>query len=469
VPADSYQHRLVEAILRIPGSASRQVRDDYVSYLAGDMGIDPGLVPRSDDQEADVAGLVAWCARQKAGVTRLVNAISAVEEGSAAVDRLLMLESIRRPTRVLEPQEREVIERVVAELDQSSVLALVRDIAARWGPRLDTAKTDPHEMISLLEDSVARADEPHPLHVFLARLAQRIDTDDLTTLVGRVGARARWDDWSVTPPAAAGPHYFVVRLADDGRDASRYLLAVWLVDGDGRWFARFTSDEPRTIEQVRAEVDEQLGRLADDPAVDIGDLSIEFILPRSLLGADVDQWIVNAPGYASPLGVHFPVAVRDLNRMRNRIIRNRWRRRSAWLRAHGGTAGGTRFEAVNRHDRGLFAELMQDPEKPACLVVVGQAAKHVASNISAWLSAGIPVIVWCRADELSHRFDTHLVAILGNSGIAYLPVAVWRLRQDSGRISAGADHVGRHITLMWDDAERLPPDERPLRHPANVI
>lgn len=467
MPADNYQRRLVDAILRIPGAAQRIVRDEYVIVLTQLFDTPPQLV-RSDDAEYDVAAIVAWCARQTGGFTKLVDAVARVEESSAAVDRLRALESIRRPTQVLKPEERALIEGVVSQLDQSSVLALVRDIAARWGSRLQPATADPQEMISLLEDSIAGADEPHPLYVFLARLAQHLSSDELSALVGTVGARTRWDRQSLPPPVAPIRHYFVARLAEDGRDASRYLLAVWLATEDGRWDARYTSDTPQSLEEIKAEVDEQLSRLADDPVVDIGDLWIEFILPRSLLGADVDQWIVSAPGHSSAVGVHFPVSVRDLARMRNRITRSRWRRRSDWLHLHGDTAGGARFEHVNGSHQGLFAELMQHPDIPACLVVLGPSAGFVPGNIGGWLSAGIPVIVWCRSDAVSARFDTHVLGVLNGNGVTSLPAAVWRLRQDAGRTDAPAGHVGRHITLLWDDARRLPPDERPLRQPART-
>jgi hypothetical protein len=301
----------------------------------------------------------------------------------------------------------------------------------------------------------------------LARLLDSTELDDLASEVSnRTGTRRAN---STDLPPLGDRHYFVVRLMHDGRDASRYLLAVWLTDGDGSWEVRHTSDAPQSIADIKAEVDEQLVRLAHDPTVDLDELFIEFIVPQSLLGADLDQWVMTAPGYSSPIGVHYPMGVRDLLRMRNRLIRNRWRKRCEWVGAHGHRPGGTHFQSLNGNRQDNFADFLQDTEK-VCVVVVGPSAQYVMGNINAWLSAGIPVIVWCREDSVVDRFHNHLSGILEESGIHGLPDAVWRLRQDAARQGAAPNHVGRHITLLWDFVHRLPPDDqRPLLGPARAI
>jgi hypothetical protein len=465
--------RLVNAILRVPGVHDPDFRDQYVAVLGSLLGAEPSFT-RAESAKEDVTRLVAWCAAQPDGVGKLVEAIAAVDKQGGAVDRLRAVEAIGRPTEVLQPHERARIEELLAQLDHSSLVAMVRDIASRWGPRLRQDTRDPHALLRLLEDSIAGVDEPHPLYTFLSRLAQSLDGtphDDLGDLVSEIGYRTGGSPVVMADPAASpdpGQHYFVVRLAEDGLAPSRYLLHVWLADDRGAWDLRYTSDAPHPLEEVRAKVDEQLAVLAEDAAVDIGALSIEFILPRALLDHSVDQWVVAAPGVSNAIGVHYPVAVRDLTRMRNRIIRSRWRRRCEWLNEHDHTAvaGAVRFEYLNGSDPDTFAELMLDPERPACLVVLGPSAAHVAGRVGSWLSAGIPVIAWCRRDSLSTRFDTHLPSVLISGGVQSLRTAVWRLRQDSGRPDSQHQHVGMHITLLWDDETRMPPDERGrLRQP----
>jgi hypothetical protein len=368
-----------------------------------------------------------------------------------------------------------LIEDLVAELDRATLITAFRDLASRWGPRLRTDPSDPGAVVRLLEDSISAADEPHPLYVFVRRLAELIRDparEDIGVLANVIGART-----GVSPGVMAEPpaevvdpdqYYFVVRLTEHGLNASRYLLDVWLANEDGAWDRRYTADTAHSLEEVQAKVDELLTDLAEDTRVDVGELAIEFILPRSLLGHEVDQWIVAAPGVSSPIGVHYPVLVRDLTRMRNRIIRTRWGHRCDWLRRHGGIAvsGAVRFVYLNGQDTGLYADLMRDPEKPVCVVLLGRSAAQIATTIGQSLSAGIPVIVWCRDNQASSRFDEHLPGLLINTGVKTLPTAVWRLRQDAGGPGAGTGHVGAHITLLWDEQSRQPPDEQPLCQPA---
>jgi hypothetical protein len=272
------------------------------------------------------------------------------------------------------------------------------------------------------------------------------------------------------PPTAPDGQYLVVRLVEDGRDASRYLLTIWLVHADNRWDVRYTPDAAQPVEAIVARFDQELHRLAFDTTVtvEIEDLAVEFILPQSVLAAAVDQWLVNAPGYTNPIGVHYPVAVRDLLRMRNRLIRPRWRRRCANLREHGHTNSGAHFHYLNGRTVDGFAEVLQDPQK-TCVIVVGGAGDDVLPSINAWLSAGIPAIVWCREGSSATRFAHHMRDVVNEGGVAGLRAAVWHLRQDAATSDASPNHVGRHISLLWDDVERIPPDDQqPLVGPSTV-
>jgi hypothetical protein len=89
----------------------------------------------------------------------------------------------------------------------------------------------------------------------------------------------------------------------------------------------------------------------------------------------------------------------------------------------------------------------------------------VTDKLGGWLSDGMPVVVWCRNDDLSARFDLELSGILANGGVMSLPTAIHRLRQDAAGPDHPHDHVGMHITLLWDLAWRTPPDEHRLRDP----
>jgi hypothetical protein len=261
------------------------------------------------------------------------------------------------------------------------------------------------------------------------------------------------------PPESAW-HYLVIRMAESGHDASRFVLDVWLAAEDGRWQRMHSSDDPESLDAVRAVLDEQLNTMAVDGLVDVEHLSIEFIVPRSLLDLDVDQWLVETAGGPDVVGQRFPVVMRDLFRMRNRTVRQQWHRRSRMLGERGGVAlEAVRFAHLEPDDAAALGQPLHDQDHTAGVVVLGSSPDSVRKNLAVWLNFGIPVIVWCRDRRASAQFDDEVPQAL-NAGGALSPALVMRLRQEAESTGTlrGAD-VAQHIALLWDDEGRLPPDE----------
>jgi hypothetical protein len=211
-------------------------------------------------------------------------------------------------------------------------------------------------------------------------------------------------------------------------------------------------------------------QLSGDPEVEISELTIEFILPRSLLDHAVEMWEWTTPGTVSRIGVDYPVVVRDLPRMRNRLFHARWRRRCLPLHEpdRGMPAGSVRIVQFGPdEDEDDYADLLRDPDRPICLVVRGEhVVERLASRLSGWLSAGVPVVVWCRDPRASSRFDAKLPELLIDGGVHLLPAGVRQLRRDASGLGFPASHVGMHITLLWDEERRRPPDGDRLVPPA---
>ncbi len=474
----------MQTLMRVPGVRSSAARDRYVRELSRLLDADVA-VPRSEQFQEDIEGLVRWCAGQPDGLRALAALVRGSEGPSAEADLIETLAEIGRPARVLEPTERRLVERLLTMLDDRERRLLLRGLTARWSERNRPDASDPQALLSGLEDSIPGVGDLHPLYVVLNRLTNwgRLLPDDLdfdadfdavSELAFQVGRRIgipveRLAD-PLPPVEDSDRQYLVVRLDESGRDPSRMLMAIWLVGEDGVWLQRYMSvEETHTLEQVGPRIDEELDRLGADE-IDVGDLRIEFILPRRLLTHPVDQWPMAAPGVLSPIGVHYPVAIRDLVRMRNKIIRKKWRLRCQSLAAHAtqSVAGAVRFEHLNVGDRDPYAELIGNRGLPVCIVVRGRAAEHVPRRIQSWLTAGIPVIAWCRHDDAASQFDQRLEDLIDGRGVHGLPEGVWELRQEAGQSDPlpGFEPVGRNVALLWDDAERIPPDDRmPLRLP----
>ncbi len=212
-------------------------------------------------------------------------------------------------------------------------------------------------------------------------------------------------------------------------------------------------------------------------AADAGDLTVEFILPHDLLGHPVDQWQTGAQGESYPfiqrrLGVEYPVVVRSLERLRDRRVRNRWRQKWEWLRENGHAVdvGAVRWlkQPGQIRPEALMSELMHDA-KPVCLVLMfppGPTAELGGQELAAGLHAGVPVVAWCRDGGDPGVFESEVTRFLSASGLAGLPQLALRLRQEAVRQGQPTDHVGLHLTLLWDDADRLPERDARLAAPA---
>jgi hypothetical protein len=97
-------------------------------------------------------------------------------------------------------------------------------------------------------------------------------------------------------------------------------------------------------------------------------------------------------------------------------------------------------------------------ENPVCLVVSFPTGSDVSSlAITAGLDAGVPVMLWCRDQRGAAQFDADIPPHIYTRPLAELPTIVLRLRRDALRHPRPADHVGRHISLLWDDPDRVPP------------
>jgi hypothetical protein len=84
------------------------------------------------------------------------------------------------------------------------------------------------------------------------------------------------------------------------------------------------------------------------------------------------------------------------------------------------------------------------------------------------LQAGIPILAWCRTGRDAERFAAEFQGLLGSDPMS-LPQKVLDLRRQAvlaqGPVPAN-DHLGLHLTLVFDDADRVPEPYMPLRPPA---
>ncbi len=200
--------------------------------------------------------------------------------------------------------------------------------------------------------------------------------------------------------------------------------------------------------------------------------SLSFLVPCSLANAPIDQWqlpreIADDP----PLGATYLVTIRSLDRLGLHPLKQR-RCKEAWT------------ALVEQRTRSLRILAMSDPEPPDALVgtwvdgaeardamlsttIVKRSVRCVLLSqapttadltaLSALLRAPVPIVIWPRDPSIPFaQLELAVRAVVEAGAVADLPRRMREHRAEA--LAAGASAVGRHLALLWDDADYLPPD-----------
>ncbi|MFB8201092.1 VMAP-C domain-containing protein [Kitasatospora purpeofusca] len=227
-------------------------------------------------------------------------------------------------------------------------------------------------------------------------------------------------------------------------------------------------------------------------AADAEGLRVEFLLPWSLLGHPAELWPVDEDDY--PVGMHFPVVVRSLDRMRSAFWHTAWKGKwraleaavdscspgtvadlSGWIVHPDGTAP-IDAELAGRalHLGGAKGDVrrwLDSRPQTAFLVLSFPYAYHPKrpgmrhQAVKDAVREGVPVMLW-RRDHEGSTAELHM--LLGELSAAKLPELadhVQRRRRAASEDDRG--DLGHHLSLLWDDpghAAWLAP--APFRAPA---
>jgi hypothetical protein len=276
------------------------------------------------------------------------------------------------------------------------------------------------------------------------------------------------------PETAAAPCYLLMQVSPRMCEANRYSVRTWLL-GTGEPACLRAGEEAVTAAELPAcldELREELLRRQIEPER----AWVELLLPRELLCADVDEWKVELDFIESiPIGVEHRLVVRSLERARAPRAALAWQSRARALRRR--LRGGCRLvdELASRQGEAIWIE--QDDCGGAALYAALQDARDVVGAalgraplpaprdpsrdvLNTVFEAGLPVVLWVRGQAAlgqSAAARAEFARLLGQEPLSMLPDRVWELRRQAVR-SPDRDHLGRHLTLLWDDPSRRSPD-----------
>ncbi|MGI5207359.1 effector-associated domain 2-containing protein [Spirillospora sp. CA-108201] len=482
------QSRLVRALWELETVRKRSSRDLCTSLLERRLG-HPLPITRDDKDITDVWHLVDACLSYPGAFHALIEIVEEFHRGSVPMGRLRDLVEELLPEPLLRPEERRDLDgllrslgdRVSDAVGPAAIRALYWEVTGPSGPALAADPGDLWSVLACLEDLTLSAEGVPPLLAFVEGLAARAAgpasaglrawADRLAHRLGPAGGLPPARRRELPESRSAGARsYLVIELRRDGAAPDRYLVSAWL-QGDGEHGLMLRcDDEPVAFDRLPGLVKELLSedhRVVNRPTPE---LTVEFVLPVDMLGLPVDQLRITVDGLERRLGIEHPVVVRSLDRMRRRAYHHHWRRKWRWLRdnPHGAKVCWV-TQPGQYGGESLYSMLLSEPSS-VCMAMAFPPREDGpdSAELRAALQAGAPIVTWCRRGRDPERFAREFQDLL-DKGAMDLPDAVLALRRQALRTlggNGGGDHLGLDLTLVFDDADRMPEPYVRLNAPA---
>jgi hypothetical protein len=284
---------------------------------------------------------------------------------------------------------------------------------------------------------------------------------------------------SVPSPATVNRVTLMIQVEKDKFNRDSFRLKAWFL-GTKEPPVRRSGDRPLSPDGLRQEVRE-LCEEVEGLCEERHELWIEFLLPRDLLGLDVDWWTIGGDLIGEmPLGTKHRAIIRPLDRhqLRKANIKQAWLRRWSELesrKAHFCQVAGSLHPPpvgpavfVKAPGGNPLLSLLQNA--PAVVFAVAECPLEQETDLLApLLQAGIPATLWLRSGS---EGVADLVERIKSLPLGELPHWVFALRNEAEGLR-DPGHVGRRVLLLWDDPHRLSPEHdrdnsHPLAHPARL-
>jgi vWA-MoxR associated protein C-terminal domain/vWA-MoxR associated protein middle region 0/TIR domain len=478
------QRRLVDAFAEVEGLHDAGSLGFYLDVTADALWEPLPLPPEAEEPHlVGLRWLVDALLQRPVALWTFLDIVALMHRGETDVTAVLrrLAESLV-PRPLLTLTERATLQRMIGTIEYDGVLEIYRRAFRSGGLLPPPGEVSLRRALDHLEQMLWTPSFFPPILLFLEHFAMELDTvtaEALRYWIDQVAGRLELDPGllgrmrSAASSTMTERKYLVIQVKPDGPDPGSYLLSVWLQadGGDGRTLA--LRDDPLSLAQVRDEVDDLLSS-----PVALGlvggkeELMVEFVLPRELVDHEVERWRFGKPGLSRQLGIEFPVVVRSLERLADQTLHRRWQRNWQELQ----TLDGQPADEVmcwlrpdGRSSDDLLSELIGS-SRP-CLAVAYPSAspghRGEDDGYTAMLLSGTPVAVWSRDRRDPDTFENEIQALLDGTSILALREQTLLLRQNAVR-RAGEDGspLGHHLTLLWDDPDRLPSPYVPLRAPA---
>ncbi|RSM41591.1 hypothetical protein DMA12_23495 [Amycolatopsis balhimycina DSM 5908] len=483
---------LIDCLEQIPPLRDPGSRRLCLELLSDRLG-KPLVVEELPTARASLIGIVQACRRRDPrALSAFVDAIEQMEPGSipvqrarSAVEDMVALDEDRAALDLVTEDDRQELLHLLGENPSGRLAELVRAAA---GPAAELTSADhrPADALATLERINAQPDGVPPLLLFVEYLAAAAADDrraaGLRAWNDRQAARLGMTEqikavrlMQATEPAVAEKvvAYLVVRIEPDLLEAGTLVVVHWRHNDPAAWRPLRSEPFSGNLDAVRAHMAELVAEAETGWAKDASAIRIEFLLPYSLLNLPVDQWDLEAgSSLPRPLGLHYQVVVRSLDRARSPRWHREWRRR--WDLLKQVPAGLTTPEehwlwsdgAKWRHLTALDAKLAAQ-KKVVSLVLRSAPDSADPGEVLVGVRSGVPVMIWHRVESARPAFEAEIKSLRD-----VLPELVEHLRLLRGRARQAArpdSHVGSRVSLLWDDPARPVEPQDPPAAPIEEV
>lgn len=422
----------------------------------------------------DIRQIVITCLSHPGSLQILAGVIERFHPGSDSVRTAGDLVAELLPEPLLLPEERRLLHQFADMLEnggvEPGVLAmaplLYRDAAGPVGPPLERPVEGLKDVLAELEDLPFQPDAVPPLLKFVESLAGQAHepvAEELRGWIGRLGERLGLPSSGRALLAFPGHGtakaedraYLIIECRPDSADPDGFLASAWLQYRDEPGTPLLRDDLPRPLDRLPELVETLLVEKAQVANRQVPELTVEFVLPRQMISIPVDQYHYTFKKLRRRLGIDYPIVVRSLERMRDHQMRHSWQGKWSWLRENPGGGDTTWVRAFGECDgERLYAVLCE--RSNVCLALAFPPREDVesADELEIGLQAGVPIALWSRLETDPDRFVAEIEGLL-SSDLMSLPQQVRELRLKAVQ-TGSPQHPGNHLTLLFEDADRLP-------------
>jgi len=473
---------LARLFLKTEAMGSRHSRDLFLGILNRELGYVLAVL-RYDKDLYDMLEIVTTCLSRPGVLHTLVECIEHVHPGSRSVQAVRDLVEELLPEPLLRSDERRDLHQLATALERNALgqegptllRLLYREVAGPTGPPLEHMVLSSRDVLSQLEDLQWPDDGVPPLLRFVELLAGRVrdpHSAELHSWLCRFAERRGLPPPSRPVPALSeqvGRHppthaYLVIECRPDSASPDHYLTSAWLQYPGEPGISLLREDLPKPFGELPSLLERLLTR--DHHVVNrhASELTVEFVLPRQLVGAPFDQYRYTSRGLPRRVGLDHPVVVRSLDRMRNQHLRRSWQRKWDWF-TRNPQDGVVTWVAVSGEYGAERLYAMLAEKSKVCLVMAfaPEDGPDLVDELEIGLQAGTPILLWRREAADPQQFITEVSKLL-SADLMSLPQRVQELRIEAAQ-AVDDRHPGNHLTLLFEDADRVPEPYVRLRTP----